>query len=217
DGNGNIRHIDDKKYYDDKGNEVDRLYKMDSKYDVDRTGDYVESSVRNDGSSLISDLSHSGKEITYAGSYEIDPPTFKANKYIAYANGSEKNEVNKIYDFAAKNSNVEWGLIGFNDNNGEFKYQIGTLGLGDLTGQFGQSYSPGFNKKLGQGLFSIHSHPGENGYANRLESVGGDESVGPLYLNQKGFKSYQIYFPSDGKTWSIDKYGKPNANVKRKR
>lgn len=141
DDNGNIRHIDDQKYYDEQGNEVDRLYKMDSKYAVDRNGDYVESNVRDDGSSIVSDLAHSVKTKRY-GTSEIGGPTFTANKYIAYADGSEKNEVNKIYDFAAQNSNVEWGLIGFNDNYGNFNYQIGTLGLGDLEGQLGYSYSP---------------------------------------------------------------------------
>ncbi|QAA81971.1 hypothetical protein EI546_09655 [Aequorivita sp. H23M31] len=214
DDNGNIRHIDDQKYYDEQGNEVDRLYKMDSKYGVDKNGDYVESNVRDDGSSIVSDLAHSVKTKQY-GTSEIGGSTFTANEYIAYADGSEKNEVNRIYDFAAKNSKVEWGLIGFNDKNGNFNYQIGTLGLGGLDGQFGLSSSPSLPRSMGQGLYSIHSHPGENGYQNRLESVYGDSSVGPHYLNNLGYKSYQIYFPSDNKTWGIDRYGRESANVKR--
>jgi len=132
----------------------------------------------------------------------------------AGADGSDKNEVNKIFDFAAQNSNVEWGLIGFNDNNGNFNYQIGTLGLGDLEGQLGFSSSPSLPRSMGQGLYSIHSHLGEYGYQSRLESVDGDKGVGPQYLNN-GYRSYQIYFPSDNKTWSIDRYGRESANVKR--
>jgi len=180
DDNGNIRHIDNRKYYDQDGNEVDRLYKMDSKY----------------------------------GTSEIGGSTFRANKYIAYATSNEKGEVNKIFDFASLNSKVEWGLIGFNNTKGEFNYQIGTLGLGDLEGQLGYSYAPSLPKTKGQGLYSIHSHIGEKGYQNQLESLDGDRGVGPQWLNN-GYKSYQIYFPSDKSTWSIDRYGRPNANVKR--
>lgn len=188
---------------------------MNSEFGVDRSGDYAESRVREDGTSILSDLSHSGETLKY-GTSEIGEPTFTANKYLAYATSDEKTEINRIFDYASKNSKVEWGLIGFNDKNGEFNYQIGTLGLGDLEGQMDYSYAPSLPRSKGQGLYSIHSHSGDIGYKNQLESLKGDRGVGSQYLNN-GYKSYQIYFPSDKSTWNIDKYGRPSNNVKRVR
>ena len=203
DKDGNIRHIDNQKYYDKNGNEVDRLYTMNSKYGVDKQRDYVESKVNNDGTSLVSRLSHSGKTLKYAISNEVDSPIIESNSYIGYSDANSKDEAFSVFKYVADNSEVEWSLQKFKNDNGSVGYQLGTYGFGGRKQDGGFKYSPGL--KQGIGLGATHSHPGEYTLKDRLESLYGDQSVGQKYKLNNNNSTYQIYFPATGKMREIFK------------
>lgn len=209
DVDGNVRHIDDKKYYDRNGNEVDRLYALDGNNNIVKSKGYAESRIQ-EGSSILNELSHSGESKAYAdfdGSLMV-----RANKYLAYGGGNQGKEMQGLFTFLANNSNVEWSLGKFSGANGKTGYQIGTYGLNDKN--YITPYAPGLSSKLGTPLNLIHSHPFSESYNDIKSGLDGDARVGTKYYN-KGMKSYEIYFPRNNQTWRIGRDGSKIENVKR--
>ena len=143
-----------------------------------------------DGSSILSDLStENTKTVTMATGEDT---TEEINTNITHTDGTFKDDVFKVFKFAADNSNVEWSLHKFSVMDGTSNYQIGTYHLNNL--------SPGFNNQgVGTWLGGIHSHPNQNTRTARIESMFGDRSVGRNYLRKYGSNlPYMTYFPSTG-------------------
>ncbi len=97
--NGNINKIDDKKYYDEKGKEVDKLVALDDKgavKDTDNNGAVDE----NDGVEVKKGLLDNVKEGTDSNGVEYD---FMKTDNNAKSKG--------LFEFLASNTDVEWGKV----------------------------------------------------------------------------------------------------------
>ncbi|MCG8208152.1 hypothetical protein G1K53_11640, partial [Tenacibaculum finnmarkense] len=186
DKSGNIELI---KKTDDK---TDTLYAVNKNENGEKVVDESKGSVtvdkNKDGSSVVSDLANNKVSSKYLDADDLERTV---SETIAVAGESSKDDVFKVFKFAADNSNVEWSVnkLGVNGSN---RYQIGT--------NFSSNYSPGF-KRVGKWLGMIHSHPNQSTANDRKESLYGDLSVGVSYLSKYGKKSpYLVYFPSTGNT-----------------
>ena len=186
DKSGNIELI---KKTDDK---TDTLYAVNTNENGEKVIDESKGSVtvdkQKDGSSVVSDLADNKVSSKYL---EADDIERTASETIAVAGESSKDDVFKVFKFAADNSNVEWSVNKLSVN-GSNRYQIGT--------NFSGNYSPGY-KGVGKWLGMVHSHPNEPTSKGRSESLYGDLSVGANYLSKYGKKlPYLVYFPNTGKT-----------------
>ncbi|WP_299223875.1 DUF6443 domain-containing protein [uncultured Psychroserpens sp.] len=99
DSNGDINKIDDKKYFDDDGNEIDRVYAVNDegeKIDTDGNGEVNESdSAEADKNSL---------------SQNTNAKDGKGRKYdYFYHKGGDRAD--KLFEFFAENTDVEWGML----------------------------------------------------------------------------------------------------------
>jgi len=186
DKSGNIELI---KKTDDK---TDTLYAVNTNENGEKVIDESKGSVtvdkQKDGSSVVSDLADNKVSSKYLDADDIERT---ASETIAVAGESSKDDVFKVFKFAADNSNVEWSVNKLSVN-GSNRYQIGT--------NFSGNYSPGY-KGVGKWLGMVHSHPNEPTSKGRSESLYGDLSVGANYLSKYGKKlPYLVYFPNTGKT-----------------
>lgn len=136
DDNGNITHIDDKKYYDENGNEVDKLVNVDSNGDQTNKSIYVEKNVL---SGVTTDKTSKGKSYDYF-----------------YAKNNKKTL--DLFEFLATETDVEWSKVS-EDNDSwiatshskDKEWGGSDLLYGSLEGGAGSSYE------------HIHSHPKKGG------------------------------------------------------
>ncbi|WP_035090132.1 JAB-like toxin 1 domain-containing protein [Aquimarina macrocephali] len=187
DKNGNIALIQET---DDN---FDRLYAVDDNGDkVDTNGD---GEVNASDSETINDQTILPE---LAEVKETSESSYHGTKKLSSATRGEKsqNDIFKIFNFAANNSNVEWSVARANVN-GENQFGIGTY--------HNRSVSPGY-----VGLFDaknviseIHSHP--NIPATSQEERGSllGDSWRRTSLSNKGINfSYYTYFPNSGNIMS---------------
>ncbi|WP_276833709.1 RHS repeat-associated core domain-containing protein, partial [Chryseobacterium cucumeris] len=172
DGNGNISLI---QKTDDN---FDRLYKAKS----DSNGNAIKDSKGH----AQKEISGEGKEGTdYAkvskaskdsgsliSALSIQTTSDKAYGFnkINYARTKNPNDAANVFMFAAKNSNVEWGLDAYNVN-GNALFTLYTGHKGDLT-------PPTFqNQSMSKLLFEIHSHKNRNEPSPDNGATGGDYGI----------------------------------------
>lgn len=99
DGEGNITKIDDKKYYDDNGNEVDLLVRgRNVRYD--RSGN-----VKNEHIYLKAGYLREG---TKEKAFQVGGHTYK---YSHLSFGADESESTRAFEFLAENTEVEWSLV----------------------------------------------------------------------------------------------------------
>ncbi|WP_282160880.1 DUF6443 domain-containing protein [Ulvibacterium marinum] len=161
---GEITKIDDMKYYDENGNEVDRLYAVDSNNEFkDTNNDDVvsgEDSVEVDKGVLDSKTSISVK--TNIGEQTID-------QYEV--TGDAKAE--ELFEFVADNSNVEWSVTGIGSAEGSEGQNMVTTSHQEA-GEAGGPYLEATGYTI---RYSNHSHPynnnastGDRNFARRINS-----------------------------------------------
>lgn len=147
------------------------------------------------GQSILSKLANSKITNTYI---DADDITRKNSNSIITVEGSQKNELFKVFGFLADNSNVEWSVQKYELMPGSPDYQLGTY--------YNSNLSPGLKgyRALGKWLGSVHSHPDQNTHKDREESIYGDRDIGTRQLEKHGKNlPYLIYFPSTKKTTRI--------------
>lgn len=125
DGNGNIKKLDDKKYYDNNGNSVNRLYAIDSEdlpKDIDLdgaigTGDYIELGIKT----------------FYSQS--------KDEKGQSFTIGN-KEDAKRVFLFASEHSYNEFGLL-FLGGNVDFALLVTTFdsSLMEIIFNIGEAYN----------------------------------------------------------------------------
>ncbi|WP_101450496.1 RHS repeat-associated core domain-containing protein [Aquimarina sp. MAR_2010_214] len=173
---------------------TDTLYATTTNENGETVKDESKGSVtvgkESDGSSIVSDLANNMTTEQY-DDYGI---TKERSVSIAVTDEKNKNDVFKVFKFAADNSNVEWSVGKINYQGLGTNYQIGTYHERHL--------SPGIrNSKIGSPLGLLHSHPNQLTNSERNESLGGDTSVSTNFLRRYGAnKPYLIYFPSTQNT-----------------
>jgi RHS repeat-associated protein len=131
DKKGHITKLDDKKYYDNNGKEVDRLYKI---------------------------ADNGVKTTAYV---EADKGTLNTTKAFSKGNGSydymymgKSSKASAVYEFLAKNTEVEWGKLIENGNN---KWIATSQTIGEEYGA-AQLLFNFINEGKGLGYKWIHSH-----------------------------------------------------------
>ncbi|AXT53703.1 hypothetical protein D1818_23810 [Aquimarina sp. BL5] len=98
DDNGNITHLDNKKYYDDDGNEIDRLYKVDGK--GNKTDTNSDKKVDEDDSVAVDKNTLNNVESDKSGNRKYD--------YFYHKDG---DRADKLFEFLADNTDVEWSKV----------------------------------------------------------------------------------------------------------
>ncbi|WP_046759286.1 RHS repeat-associated core domain-containing protein, partial [Kordia jejudonensis] len=189
--NGDITHIDDKKYYDEDGNEVDRLHKVTDKGQKTTKFVDVKKGVLGDP-----------KKTTERG-VKVD--------YIMLDGDSENST--EVYRFLANNTDVEWFQVQYGDSWADMdKSYIGT--------GHHKSKGYGHNKLTDRALAksdaveSSHSHPKKGGIPGYSGPSGfhpkdkndGDREVAKYYYNKP--VKLTVYDAKTGKTILYDKRGK---------
>src|SRR5690606_41057454 len=110
---GDVVWLDERTYYDENGNEVDRLYAIDDKNNI------VESESEQEYATATVDES-SGKSLLY----DLSTDNYGAD--FGVTNNLE--DALDVFKFASDNSKVEFGLQGFQLDNGNYSYVVGTSG-----------------------------------------------------------------------------------------
>ncbi|GAA4272780.1 DUF6443 domain-containing protein [Aquimarina gracilis] len=161
---------------------------------VDESRGSVTVNKEEDGSSILSQLSDNTRTETWAVGNDA---TEEVDVDIAVTDEKNKNDVFKVFKFAADNSNVEWSVGKIEYEGLGINYQIGTYHKNDL--------SPGIqNSKIGNPLGLLHSHPNQPTAKDRSESLFGDKYVGRSFLRRNGSSlPYLIYFPDTKSTTKI--------------
>ncbi len=143
-------------------------------------------------------MANNNKTETWANG---EDSTMEVTTSSAAVDEKDKNEIFKVFNFAANNTNVEWSLGKISYQGLGTNYQLGTFHMDDL--------SPGLNNwRIGKISGMIHSHPKPGTEKEKVDGLYGDMSVGHQFLNRNGENTpYLIYFPFDKSTTRI---GLPN-------
>ena len=168
----------------------DRLYATDKKGNVTSTAPVVVDKAKPSDGSIISSL---------ATDYGLRSSDFP--KGINFGRTTNDNDAANVFMFAAKNSNVEWGLDAFKVGKGT-SYTVYT---GHEEGLAPADFSYQSMSKL---LLSIHSHKNNNMPSPNVEFLGGDYRSARYkdaeYYKRTGKttypKHYMYFAPNNGKS-----------------
>jgi len=192
----------------DKYGNISLLQKTDDNFDrlfaVDDNGNKVD--VNNDGNTSNSDSVVINDqtilpELSEVKETSTDSYHGEKNKRTAVRGEGSQNDMFKIFNFAAENTDVELGLYRFNSDGGN-QFGVGTYGNSSL--------SPGasaFGFKSSQIIAGIHSHPGiPTTLTEEIGSMYGDRGNTTRYINRgqqaPGLK--YVYFPNSNNIYNIN-------------
>ncbi|MBC9795835.1 DUF6443 domain-containing protein [Sinomicrobium weinanense] len=160
---GNVVWLDATTYYDENGNEVDRLYAIDDDKNIVESStdqEYATAKVDEEsGKSFLSELASDNTGVDYGVTQSI-------------------SDAFDVFKFAADNSDVEWSVQGYQLDNDAHSYAVLTshaenyAGNGYHLGLFG-------GYEIENLLFDIHSHPktkGASGYKSKGFPFTGDKN-----------------------------------------
>lgn len=181
---GDVVWLDDTTYYDENGNEVDRLYAVDDDNNI------VESNSEQDFATAKVDKD-SGK--SFLNELASD------NAGADYGLTSNLRDALDVFKFASDNSKVEFGVQGFQLDNGDYSYVVGTSRSDRYAfNAYHLGLSGGYNIENLQ--FDMHSHPsqaGASGYGTPIPGGDRERQLGhyrQLSKNGKGLSlHYYIY------------------------
>ena len=111
------------------------------------------------------------------------------------------SEVNKVFEFAANNSNVEWGMLKFSDGQ---NFISTTHEAGMNAGSNGILSDKSLNLDRAKLIEDDHSHPGGVHYPSGLTPAGvdvdrgGDIGAAKRLVGSAPNVRFNIYTPSDG-------------------
>lgn len=187
--NGEVKLIEKT---DDKS---DTLFASDKNGNVDKSKSVTVEKPTAESGSIISSL---------ATDYGLKDSTFSDG--INFGRTANANDASNVFSFAAKNSNVEWGLDAYNVKGGPL-YTV-------YTGHEEDKTPANFrDQSLSKLIFSIHSHKNVNQPSPINGLTDGDYGVSRYwdnqYYNRTGKTNYPgnylYYAPNNGKS-SLWKY-----------
>ena len=193
---GDVVWLDERTYYDENGNEVDRLYAIDDKNNI------VESESEQEYATATVDES-SGKSLLY----DLSTDNYGAD--FGVTNNLE--DALDVFKFASDNSKVEFGLQGFQLDNGNYSYVVGTSGSDNYAfNSYHLGLTGGYT--LDNLQFDLHSHtrgaPGASGYTTNKPT--GDRKRQMDHYNdlrQKGKTLSLHYYIYHTPTKGLHRYG----------
>lgn len=190
---GTITRVDQKDGSENNSN--DRLFTTDKKGNVTNTAPVVVDKAQPTDGTIISSL---------ATNYGIHDSTFP--KGINFGRTTDAEDAANVFTFAAKNSNVEWGLEAYKVGKG-VSYTV-------LTGHEEGLTPPNFqNQSMSKLLFEIHSHKNVNGPSPINGQTDGDYGIARdgdrIYYKRTGSSNYPghyLFHAPDGKGTTLWKY-----------
>ncbi|MEM6816820.1 MAG: JAB-like toxin 1 domain-containing protein, partial [Bacteroidota bacterium] len=201
DADGNITHLDSKKYYDENGNEVDKLYAIDSN----------DSKVDTNGDNNVDESD--SVEVEKDALSDIDSATDSdGNNYDSFKL-SDTSQAISVFEFLADNSNVEWGRVDQQNGNS-------TITTGHDKGSEPGGVDVMYNLLLKgeKNLVHTHSHPkssarimgysGPSGFHPKDRNTGDKDLavwVNKYYENRN--LKLRVYDANNGRTVTYDKTG----------
>ena len=183
--NGEVKLI---KETDDKS---DTLYASNDDGSVDKSRSVTVQKEKASDSSLIGDLSSGPMRGEYMANFKVGKG-IETEKDPSRAETSNAQDAFNVFTFAAKNSNVEWGLAGFKDNGG-WSFTVTTSHKErSVSFDFIEQNSDSFK-------FMIHSHKNNN-FPSRSIGQPGDYAVDASirYHYKTDHKSFLLYAPNKG-------------------
>lgn len=192
---GDVVWLDDTTYYDENGNEVDRLYAVDENnniVDSNSEQDFATAKVDKDsGTSFLNELASD-------------------NAGADFGVTSNLRDALDVFKFASDNSKVEFGVQGFQLDSGDYSYVVGTSRSENYAfNAYHLGLSGGYNVENIQ--FDMHSHPsqaGASGY-NRQTPTGDRKRQLDHYrqLNKSGKGLSLHYYIYHTPTKGLYRYG----------
>lgn len=187
--------MDDTTYYDENGNEVDRLYAVDDQNNiVDSNSDQEYATARvdqNTGNSFLRELASDNTGMDFGVTSNLD-------------------DALGVFKFAADNAKVEFGVQGFQLDNGDYSYVVGTFRSENYAiNAYQLGLSGGYTIENLQ--FDMHSHPsqaGASGY-NTIKPTGDRKRQHGHYtdLRQSGRGLSLHYYIYHTPTQGLYRYG----------
>ncbi len=199
--NGEVKLI---KETDDKS---DTLYASNDDGSVDKSKSVTVQKEKASDSSLIGDLSSGPMRGEYLANFKIGKGE-KTEKEPTRADTTNAQDALNVFTFAAKNSNVEWGLAGFKGDNG-WSFTV-TTSHTDAYTEFdflGTHNSDTFK-------FMIHSHKNTNSPSNGYGQGDFHVDAAIRYQNGSNHKSYVLHAPNNGSMTLWNYKGSYNKNFK---
>lgn len=195
--NGQVKLIEKT---DDKS---DTLFASDKNGNVDKSKSVTVAKDKSSDGSIISSL---------ATDYGLKDSTFP--KGINFGRTKDAKDAANVFTFAAKNSDVEWGLEAYKVGKG-VSYTL-------LTGHNEGLTPPNFqNQSMSKLLFEIHSHKNVNGPSPINGQTDGDYGVARdgdrIYYKRTGSTNYPGHYlfhaPNNGKNTLWKYYWHNNSKV----
>lgn len=189
---GNVVWLDDKTYHDDNGNEVDRLYAIDDKNNI------VDSESKQEYATATVD---SSTEKSFLFDLASD------NVGSDFGVTSNLDDALDVFKFSSDNSKVEFGVQGFQLDNGDYSYVVGTSRSDNYAlNAYNLGLSGGYTVDNIQ--FDLHSHTrtaGASGYTTGKPT--GDRKRQFGHYNQNGGKLSLHYYIYHTPTNGLYRYG----------
>ncbi|MEM9363631.1 MAG: JAB-like toxin 1 domain-containing protein [Bacteroidota bacterium] len=192
---GDVVWLDDTTYLDENGNEVDRLYAIDENnniVDSNSEQEFATATVdEGTGTSFLSELASD-------------------NTGADYGVTSNLSDALGVFKFAADNSKVEFGVQGFQLDNGDYSYVVGTSRSPSYAfNAYHLGLSGGYSIENLQ--FDLHSHPnqaGASGYGTPKPSGDRERQFGHYnILGQSGRNLSLHYYIYHTPTQGLYRYG----------
>ena len=194
---GEIKKLDDKKYYDKDGNEVDKLYAIDNKgnkKDINNSGSVNEADSVEATVGLIGQLEDKrvGSEKNMEGGYYSS---------IGEQSSQHAKDYKNLFKFMSDNSKAEFSLTSFSFKGRNFI----ELATNRDSGACPSPFQLGIDNPNVNVSDHIHSHPDI-----RTEEVSENYSMGGDYQNAKADnRQYpnKVYFPKTSRLYQVTTQG----------
>jgi hypothetical protein len=192
---GDVVWLDDTTYFDENGNEVDRLYAVDDNnniVDSNSEQEYATATVdQNTGTSFLNELASDNSGADFGVTSNLD-------------------DALGVFKFASDNSSVEFGVQGFQLDNGDYSYVVGTSRSDRYAfNAYHLGLSGGYTIENLQ--FDLHSHPtqaGASGYNTRTPTGDRERQFGHYdQLRQSGRGLSLHYYIYHAPTRGLYRYG----------
>ncbi|MFP7657872.1 RHS repeat-associated core domain-containing protein, partial [Chryseobacterium proteolyticum] len=184
----------------------DTLYATDKNGKVDNSKSVTVAKAKASDSSIIGDLATGGipdNTMHYTGSRKAFP--LGVNR----ARTTDASDASNVFLFAANNSNVEWGLAGYNTGK-TMTYALWT----------GHSEDTTPNSVLYQGIsklsFEIHTHPGSVTFPTPVNSMtegdyGSAAWIDSEFAKNRNYPRHFLYSQQDKHLWEYNYYNETSA------
>ncbi|MEC5174251.1 RHS repeat-associated core domain-containing protein [Chryseobacterium nepalense] len=185
----------------------DTLYATDKNGKVDKSKSVTVKKTKASDSSIIGDLAKGGIPDNSTRFNDVCEKAFPLG--INRARTTNASDAANVFLFAANNSNVEWGLAGYNTGE-NMTYALWTGHSEDMTP----------NSILYQGIsklsFEIHTHPGNVTFPSPVNSMnegdyGSAAWIDSKFAKNRNYPRHFVYSQKNKHLWEYNYYNETSA------